>query len=257
MGMYGGGSSAGSDLRNQQQDQETRIARGQKNIDAVFAGTHGVNPVSNWEKNIQYYDKYGQPIERGARPPEGQFFAGTETSGGFDKAFYAKRAQDYENYAFPQLQQQYQKTVGNTTYGLARSGLLKSGAADYLNRNLQTEMTAQKQGLANAGIQQSQALEAGVNQQKNQITAQLQASADPSTAAQQATAAASQFRAPSAFAPIGGLFNNWSNAYLTNRLANAYAPVTQQGGFSGSYGAPSASTSPGFGAPLGAASMIR
>lgn len=202
----------------------------------------------------------GDQIRQQQQAQQAQIAQGVQdvnkTFSGFTPGFYAGRAGAYEKYALPQVQDQYQKALGNTTYSLARAGLLKSGAADYLDTSLNREMTKQLQGVANTGIGQAQQLESNVNQQKNQIVAQLQASADPSTAAQQATAAASQFSAPSTFAPLGQLFGSWQNMYLTNQLANAYAPVVNQPTQQASgYGAPTQYTTPGFGAPLGSSSF--
>lgn len=256
MGMYGGSSDAGSQLSQQQAAQQAQIASSVTDINAVFSGTQGVGPVSNFTPGQQYYDQYGQPIPLGNTPPTGTFYSGTQTSGGFNQDFYNQRAQAYENFAEPQLAQQYQKEQANTNYGLARVGLSNSGAADYLNKSLQNQMTTNQQGVANQGLSQAQALEAQVNQEQNTLIGQAETAANPSSIAQQAVGAASQFQAPSAFAPVGQLFSNWQNSYLTNQLSNAYQPVLSSGGqtTTAGYSAPSSYTTPSFGAPLGGSS---
>lgn len=260
MGMYGGSSDAGSSLQAQQAAQQAQVAQGVADINAVFSGTSGAGaPTGPWSATTQYYDQYGQPLPIGQQPT-GSYFTETQSTGGFNQDFYNQRAQAFENFAEPQLAQQYQKEQANTNYGLARVGLTNSSAANYLGKSLANEMTTNQQGIANQGLSQAQALQSQISQEQNTLIGQAEAGASPSTSAQQATEAASQFQAPSAFAPIGPLFANWQNSYLTNQLANAYQPVlstaaaTTAGSAGGSIAAPTSYSTPSFGAPLGGSS---
>lgn len=145
-----------------------------------------------------------------------------QTFGQFNDAFYNQRAQDYTNYALPQLYQQMQQVNKQGYYNLAGRGLLGSGAANQFGSSLQREADTQKQGIVDAGIGQAQQLRKDVEGQRSQLVSQLQASADPTTAAQQALASANAYSLPSAFTPIGNLFGNFASLYVGNQLDKAY-----------------------------------
>jgi hypothetical protein len=254
MGLYGGSSSSSS-IEAQQAQNEAGIKQGQADIDSIFSGGKGVTPIAgNPIAGTKYYDQYGALVtDPSTYKPGTQFYAGTESTGGFNREFYDKRKQDYENFALPQFQKQYEQTLGQTSYGLARSGLLNSGAADYLSRQLGMEKTTQLQNIANEGLSQAQKLEANVNQEKNTLLNQLQTSANPSLAASGSLAAVSQLSQPTAWNALGQLFSNFSNVYLTKNLTNAYSQVGQPGYFSSNTG--TAGTT--IGAPLGSSYSLR
>lgn len=144
-----------------------------------------------------------------------------QTFGAFDDKFYKQRAQDYTNFAMPQLYQQLGEANRQGTYALANRGLQVGSAANQFGSNLNREAATQKQGIVDAGLGQAQQLRQNVEGQRNQVVAQLQASADPTTAAQQALAAASSFSMPSAFQPLGQLFQGITQLYANNQTANA------------------------------------
>lgn len=259
--MYGSGSNAGSQLTQQQQQQAALIAQGQADVSAVFSGTTPTGPqvTGATSPTVQYYDQYGAPLplgNPGSGGYSGPLYTGTTSTGGFDQAFYNKDAQAYENYAMPQEANQYQQASQGTAYSLANAGLLKSGAADFLNRSLQNQNTTAVQGIANTGIQNAQTLESNVNQEQNTILNQLQVSANPSLAASQATEAAAGFSAPSAFQPLGSLFSNWENTYLGSMYNQQYTDAASKTGQNTNYAAPLYNTSPSFGAPVGGSSSI-
>ncbi len=146
---------------------------------------------------------------------------------GFTPSFYQQAATNYTNAVTPGMLADYQNTKNNLTYSLARAGILNSGAAVQRNQSLQNQLAQNNSQIANNAQQQSNQLQANVNTQKGQLVEQLQSSADPQSIAEQATAAASQLRAPSAIQPLGNLFADWSNQYLNNNLANTYGAPGQ------------------------------
>ena len=149
----------------------------------------------------------------------------------FNDKFYGQRQQDYTNFAMPQLYQQLGQANRQGFYGLANRGLQKSSAADLFGSNLARETNVQKQGIVDTGIAQSQQLRRDVEGQRSNLFAQLQASADPTTASQQALSSAGQFSLPSAFQPIGNLFQNFAQMYANNQTAKAYQPQQYQSGY--------------------------
>ena len=148
----------------------------------------------------------------------------------FNPAFYQGRAQAYENYAMPQLQQQFGQEKNNLSYDLYNRGLQDSSAGRGLGNSLANEMTVQTQNIANQGNQQALDLQRTLTGEQANVLNQLQTSANPSQAAQQALAYASQAQAPSALQPLGQAFGNWANIYLSgqqNNMANSYVNQMQ------------------------------
>jgi hypothetical protein len=163
---------------------------------------------------------------------------------GFNDDFYQKAATDYTNYATPQMMSDYQNTKNNLTYSLARNGLLTSGAAVSKNAALQNELSANESSIANAAQDQSNQLRSNVANQRNQLISQVQAGAAPGQVATSAAAATSGLRAPTAYQPIGNMFSDWANSYMSNMEANTYNSNTSniwQQLAMGNYGSPSAS----------------
>lgn len=143
---------------------------------------------------------------------------------GFTPDFYGQRRQAYEDYATPQLGQQYRDTQQQLGFKLANQGIMHSSAATNLQGSLNQANLLGRQGIANEAMNQTMALQGQVANQKNALTGQLALSLNPTSTALNSANLAAQTAAPSSFQPIGQLFNNWSNTYLANRQAIAYAP---------------------------------
>jgi hypothetical protein len=143
-----------------------------------------------------------------------------QTFSGFTPQFYQQRAQDYTNFAMPQLNQQYQQNQQGLQSNLANQGILNSSAAQSLSSQLGGQYRLGQQNILNQGQQQAQQLQSNVANTQAQLTNQLTQSANPSSVAGAAVNAASQYSAPSAFAPIGNLFSQWGNIYAANSLSN-------------------------------------
>jgi len=155
---------------------------------------------------------------------------------GFTPQFYQKRTQDFENYALPQLNQQYGDTANKLGFKLSNQGLTNSSQATNMGEKLGQTYNVQKQGVANQGIQQAQSLQQQIEDERSRLVSQANAAADPLSIAGQAIGSASQFAAPSAFQPIGNMFQGFANMYLANQLNNAYSP---QGGMMNQFNRPS------------------
>jgi len=143
---------------------------------------------------------------------------------GFTPQFYQQRAQAYENYAEPQLMQQYQEVSKQLLGKLANQGLLNGSAALQQKGALQNDLGLQQQGIANTGIQQAQQLQQQVAGEQAGLIGQANAAANPLTVAQEAIGTAANYAAPSAFQPLGQLFQNFANTYLGSQLASTYNP---------------------------------
>jgi len=147
---------------------------------------------------------------------------------GFNPAFYQGVQNAYTNYATPQLYQQYQPIAQQTNYKLANQGLTGSSSDRYLHQQLgQTFGNAQQQ-IGNQGLQQSQQLQQQVGNERSGLVSQALSASNPSSIAGQAQGAAGQFQGPSAFAPLGQLFNNFASMYLGNTNQNTYNQFANQ-----------------------------
>jgi len=160
----------------------------------------------------------------------------------FGPDFYTKAAKDYQDYATPQVMGDFRNTKNNLSYALARNGLLNSGAAVSREASLNKQLAQNESNIANTGQDQSNALRETVASQRNQLVSQVQAGAAPSQVATSAEATTAGLRAPTALPPVGNMFSDWANTYLTNMQANTYNPNTAniwQMMSMGSYGQPS------------------
>lgn len=157
---------------------------------------------------------------------------------GFNPQFYQQRSQAYQDYALPQLSQQYQQNRDQVGYNLANRGLLKSGAAGKEWSDLARTNSQAQQGIADSGIAQAQALQRQVEDSKSQQLALLNQSADPAQARQGAISTAASFQQPSVFAPIANEFQGLAQQYYLSQLINQNRPTSyvQQptGGFDNS-----------------------
>lgn len=145
---------------------------------------------------------------------------------GFDDNYYDNVGQDFINYATPQMMNQYQRTKSQLAYSLARNGLLDSGAAVQRNQALGQELSRQESNVSNQAQSESNTARAKVSDAKTNVTNQLLSSANPTVAREQAAEATAGLRAPSAFAPIGNLFGDWTNMWLANNAAQTPTPGT-------------------------------
>lgn len=146
---------------------------------------------------------------------------------GFDNNFFNQRAQDYTSFALPQAQKQYDTTRKSLAYSLARNGLSNSSAAVNENQALNDTRNQKIGDIANEGQNQANALRGQVASQRTNVTNQLLSSSDPSLAHESALSATAGLNAPSAFAPIGTLFSDFSQTYLNNAQARTYSNSNQ------------------------------
>lgn len=150
--------------------------------------------------------------------------------GSYDDNFYNKRAKAYEDFAMPQLSQQYQQTRDQIGFNLANRGLQKSSAATKQWSDLFRNMQSAKQGVVDTGIGQANQLRQQIDAAKGTLLNQLYQSADPAGAAQQAVSTAASIAQPSTFAPLANQFSGLLNQYVVSSL------LRNQPGYSGVYG---------------------
>jgi hypothetical protein len=156
-------------------------------------------------------------IDRGTQAIDAQF-------AGFDDKFFNRRARDYENFAAPQVGQQYTRTGNSLAYSLARAGLRNSSVAGQKRAALDLENAQQLRNVADTGRAGANDLRQTVEGQRTNLVSQLNASADPGQASSAALRTAQAYQQPNSFAPIGDMFASWERNYLSNQVARAYDP---------------------------------
>lgn len=147
---------------------------------------------------------------------------------GFTPDFYQGIAKAYTNYQQPNIQGQYLSNEDAYKYKLANQGLDASSQARQGFGALADAYTQGQQQIAAGGQQQAQQLQQQVGQQENTLLNEVQSANIPGAINTQAQALAAGFQAPSTFAPIGQLFNNWAQQYLGAQNANTFGNFSTQ-----------------------------
>lgn len=167
-----------------------------------------------------------------------QLYTGTtmEHQGGFDDAFYNKRATAYNEFALPQLQDQYTDQKKALTYALARGGNLGSSLSAAKKGVLDKDYALQQQGIYDTGRDYANKARSDVAAQKQNMVSLLQASADPDAVANLAQSQAQNLSAMPSFSPLSPVISNVAGSlgtYLQNqqvseavRRANSNSPYT-------------------------------
>lgn len=153
-----------------------------------------------------------------------------EAFSGFNDNYYAKRAQDYVDYASPGLEKQFGKAHDDLIYALSRTGNLDSSAAIKRNADLTDEANAQRIGVANTGLDQANQLRSSVENTRGNVVAELNATGDSSAAAQTALRQTANLNQPAGYSPLGQLFSDFSSTLgsIGSNAGNGYS------GFGGS-----------------------
>ena len=184
-----------------------------KFIDSIFGDSMSPKEVAarSYKRN-QLYDA-----------PNNQTFEG------FQQPFYDERAKAYENFALPQLGDQYRNARDAMVYGLSNRGLNTSTIAEKGRYDLEKTTGTAKQQIADTGIGQANQLKQDVEASRQDSLKQLYQTADPAQAFQSAINTSSQFRQPSVFAPLNNMFAGLAQQYMTSQLLKGY----QQPGMGG------------------------
>jgi hypothetical protein len=140
---------------------------------------------------------------------------------GFTPAFYQQAATNYNNWALPQLQTQYQTANNQLGYKMADQGIMNGTAKNTAQNALSASMSQNQSNIANAAVDQENSLKSTVGTEKANLMSQAQTASDPAAMASSAAAMASTTTAPSSFASLGSMFSSFGNQYLASQSANA------------------------------------
>ena len=123
---------------------------------------------------------------------------------GFGPEFYQERADAYEDYANPQIDNQFQDARLALMEGLAGANLFDSTAANAGADRLQRDLDQGRDRVARKGQQQAQQAKRQVQNQRQNITNLVQSGADPGSLPMESAAQALDFA--DSFDPIGNAF---------------------------------------------------
>lgn len=147
---------------------------------------------------------------------------------GFTPSFFHGVGQAYQNFALPQLQQQYQSASNGLGFKLANQGLGDSSVAQDLGSKLANTMAQGQTQIGQEAQNQENQLRQNISQEQANLVGQASNSQNPGIVGTQALGVAQGFGTPSSFAPIGNLFNSFATQYLGNQNANVYGGAQNQ-----------------------------
>ena len=149
-------------------------------------------------------------------------YSGVEQKGGFDDNFYKGIRDSYVNFARPQVDDQFRKAGEQSTFGLARSGLLDSSVRGEQNAELQKQYDINLQDITDKARGYETETRNNVERTRGDLISMLQATGDATGAANSALARASTLAAPPSYSPLGQLFQD-STAMIGQQLAQERA----------------------------------
>ena len=146
----------------------------------------------------------------------------------FGEDFFKGRREAYQNYATPQLEDQYGKAGQELTFSLARNGLLDSSARAQKEGELQKLYDLNRQGITDQAISQESRSRNAVEDARSGLVTMLNATGDAQGAANSALARSAALSQPQAFSPLTNLFGDFTGALATQ--ANLERSAALSGG---------------------------
>lgn len=159
-----------------------------------------------------------------------------QTFSQFDDGFFNRRAQAYDDYALPQVEDQHSSALGTLTAALARSGMLQSSVAADKSARLAKDYSLQRQGVVDQGLAVANDARHDVENSRAALVSDLYATADPAAAAASAAARAKIATSQPSFSPLGLLFQNAAAGLADYNEARSYNQAFAGGPGGGGYG---------------------
>lgn len=130
----------------------------------------------------------------------------------FNDDFYSGIASSFMDFARPQLDEQFGEAREQTTFDLARRGMLDSSNRVERFGNLDRRYNLELDNLTDQGQQFANDARANVERNRADLVGMLNATGDAQAATQGALSRASIVSRPPAFSPIGQLFQDGTAA---------------------------------------------
>lgn len=235
MGLFGGGgaSDEARRARIEENARQERIRLGTTAINNTFdgglVGTGALGLDATFDPTKNYYladgTKWKAPA-RGRNPfgdaLKGGLFSGVETRTGFGDGFFGGIRDSFVNFARPQIDDQFRKAGEQSTFGLARSGLLDSSVRGEQNAELQKQYDIGLQDITDKARGYETESRNNVERARGDLVAMLQATGDATGAANSALTRASTLATPPSYSPLGQLFQD-TTATIGQQLAQERA----------------------------------
>ena len=135
----------------------------------------------------------------------------------YDQPFYQQRAQKYEDFARPQMQDQYNTALKDLTFALSRSGRLNSSTGARRKAKAQEAFNLQEQQVSAKGQEFANQLERSMNASRQEMHTQNLAAANPELAASLSAARARADQQVPAFSPLVDAFSHLSEGLATQQ----------------------------------------
>jgi hypothetical protein len=152
---------------------------------------------------------------------------------GFDNSFYAKQKSNYNAWAMPQLNRQYNQQLDQLKYGLARTGLGSSSAGARAKSDLTFDMNLASQQIASQAKDYEMRTRSQVEGARADLISQAVSTTDPQNAANRALSAATANASGPGYTPLGALFGAASPIVANNMMLNASNPNNQMFNYPG------------------------
>lgn len=237
MGLFGSDDAADAAraARIDEMNRQARIRAGTAAINNTFDGGQvGVGALlsgAKFDPTKTYYTADGNVW----RPPEGSrsrdpfgtalqqgLFSGVETRAGFGDSFFSGIRDSFTNFARPQLDDQFRKAGEQSTFNMARSGILDSSMRGEQNADLQERYDVNLQDITDQARGFETEARNNVERARGDLVAMLQATGDATGAANSALTRASTLATPPSYSPLGQLFQDTS-ALVGQQLAQERA----------------------------------
>lgn len=157
-----------------------------------------------------------------------------QTFSQFNDDFFARNRQAFNDFALPQLDEQFGDASRNLSFDLARSGLLDSSVRGEQSNRLQRLYDQNAQQVTNEALSREQQQRNAVEDARGGLVSMLQATGDAQGAANQAMSRAAILSAPQPFQPLGQLFTDFT-AGLGTQAAMERAEAMSGGRFQARY----------------------
>lgn len=161
---------------------------------------------------------------------------------GFNPEFFGARESAYQNYAAPQLDDQYAEAKRQLAYALERKGLSASTAAADQQRKLGEQYAKYRTDIVNNGKSFAQKSQGDIENARSTLLSQLTATEDPAAVSAQALRLAQEKSAPPTFDPLGAFVFNISQGLANQNAAQGYGGLVKSPLFQGAGGSVSYSS---------------
>lgn len=148
---------------------------------------------------------------RRKRISEGTSKIGTLFDSQFTPQFFDNRAKSYQNFALPQLGQQFGDAQKQLTFALDRRGMLDSSSRASLGAELERRNALQVQKVKDEGLNYANAARSNVEGARADLISMLNSTGDVDAAVRGATARSQVLSAVPAYNPIPQLFADFTS----------------------------------------------